>query len=82
MSALIAQAVELHRNHSYMPFWQCVELARHLQSQSAHARKRCERRHEAGEREAGERSRVRDHTFPRLTRASSRRGRCAAHPAG
>jgi hypothetical protein len=77
MSALIAQAVDLHRNHAYMPFWQCVELARHLQAQSALARRRCE-----GRQVAGESSRVRDDALLRSSRASSRRGRCAARLVG
>jgi hypothetical protein len=75
MSALIAQAVDLHRDHAYMPFWQCIELARHLQAQTAQARRRCEARQEAGEG-----SRARDHTLVRLPRACVRRAVCAVNP--
>jgi hypothetical protein len=73
MNALIAQAVELHQKHRYMPFWQCVELARHLQEQSARYRRPCESRQQGGSS-----SRAGNRTSVRFPESAPRRGICAA----
>jgi hypothetical protein len=76
MSALIAQAVELHQQHRYMPFWQCVELAQHLQAQSARTGSHCKSRHGVTTASCGAR------TADRASASTSRRGTADACRAG